>query len=419
MFAVATPPGVAERAIVRTSGPRAIAVAEELVGPVEPQRVTEARLRLAECDVPSEVYAFAGLRSHTGEDVIEYHVPGGALIAGLLTEQLKTLGLVEAAPGEFTARAFLNGKVSLDQAEAVQATIAAESDAELVAAERLRRGELGRLLEGPSDAIARLLAMAEAAIDFSAEPDVTPMPPDDALRDVAAVRSELTSLVEGSRRRSADVLPSVVLVGLPNAGKSTLFNALVGTKRVVASDTPGTTRDGISADVDLGGVRMHLVDLPGIATFDDALDQEAADLARQRAASADVVVLVRDATQPASLDVRHDLVIQTKADLLDDPTREAVSAATGAGIDVLRQRLRDAAIRSPGARVSLNERHQTCVARAIEALDEATQALADELGDEVVALALRDALDAVGEVTGVVTPDDVLGRIFSGFCVGK
>ncbi len=203
--ALATPEGAAKRAIIRTSGPRAFEAAESLgVAALNHGEAVATRVRLVDVEVPADVYAFRGPRSHTGEDVVEYHVPGGPLVSRLLLEAVRAVGLREARPGEFTARAFLNGKISLDRAEAVQATIAAASDVELAAADRLRRGELGRRLEGPTEQVAALLAMAEAAIDFAAEPDVTAMPEAAALRQIEAVRAELAHLLDQSTRRLSE-----------------------------------------------------------------------------------------------------------------------------------------------------------------------------------------------------------------------
>jgi len=387
--------------------------------------------------VPAEVYAFRGPASHTGEDVAEYHVPGGPLVSRLLLEALRERGLRDARPGEFTARAFVNGKLSLDRAEAVQLAIGAETDAELSAARRLRSGELADALAGPTEELVRLLALSEAAIDFAGEEDVVPLPPDEARRSLTALRSSLDALVATRHRRASGELPTVALVGRPNAGKSTLFNALVGDARVVASPMPGTTRDAIAAEVVIGDVRTRLVDLPGIGTFDDTLDASASDRAAALARGADVVVLVADPLDAAPApDVDAALVVRTKSDLRDVsggacPTGSAgppagqappltfdVSAISGTGMSDLRRELATlVATTSTAPAFAMTDRHVACVRRAI---GEVEAALAEVGGaEELVAERLRAALDALGEVTGVVTPDDVLGRIFAGFCIGK
>ncbi len=414
--AVATPPGVAVRAIVRTSGPMAIAVAEEVAGhSLRIRCATAVALPLAGATISAEVYVFAAPSSHTAENVVEYHLTGGPLVSRLLIERLHALGLHDAQPGEFTARAFLNGKISLDRAEAVQLAIAADNDADLQAAHRLRQGALADVLAGPTGQTSHLLAMAEAAIDFASEPDVTPLPHEVARRELASLHASLLVLVADQQRVTADAVPTVALVGRPNAGKSTLFNALLKRTRTVASEQAGTTRDAVAADVTINGIKMRLLDLPGIGTFSNAVDAAASDRAATLSESADVRVLVVD---PADTNRQAaDLVVTTKSDITQAGEFQ-VSAVTGDGMSTLEQRLATLAGRtSIGSALRLNARHAGLIRQAADHVADALAAV--DAGDELVAFSLREALDALGEVVGVVTPDDVLGKIFSGFCVGK
>ncbi len=417
--AITTPPGPAARAVVRTSGPAAFELAERLgVDDAPARRATVATLRLPVGPVPAEIYAFAAPASHTGEDVIEYHLPGSTLMS-LVLDALLAAGAERAGPGAFTSRAFANDKVDLAAAEAMQMAVAAEGEAELAATQRLRAGGLVQALAEPIDRITSLLASCEAAIDFAGEADVTDF-------DVAAFRSGIVEIVNTintlqkvESRRSNESLPTIVLVGRPNAGKSTLVNALLDRPRMIASAEAGTTRDAVPVLLNLDGVTVQLVDLPGLSAAPrDALDAAAQQRAEAAARSADVVALVVDATdETPPPDVRHDLVVRTKADLLA-VAGDAVSAVARTNLDSLRRRLREVVQRSTtGARLALNDRHRDGLARAVAALDQADASIED--GEELAAVALRDAVDALCQLTDRVPPEEVLAKVFATFCVGK
>ena len=431
-FATAVVPAV--RIVLRTSGPAAIAIAAEACNAV-PASAAAVTLSFADLSCPAWVYVFRGPRSYTGDDTVEYHIPGSPVLARMLYDELLSRGCRPAEPGEFTARAFFNGKLDLTEAEGVAATIAALNAAELAAARQLLAGELARRLRPVTDALADTLALVEVGIDFAEEE--VPFLAADAVRErLAGVDAALAELVaDADRIEPLSHEPRVVLAGRPNAGKSSLLNALAGQARAVVSPVAGTTRDVISATVELPRGRVVVIDAAGVEpSFSDGPEGRAVDgedarpsgpslngqmqgRAADAIASADVLVLVVDATD-ARLDVPlprpADLRVVNKVDLTGGV---GVSATTGTGLNDLRQSLDAIAFGRPAAgRLALNRRHLSAMADARAAVARAA-AQADVA--ELAAAELWAALDAVGSVVGSVTPDDVLGRIFAGFCIGK
>jgi tRNA modification GTPase len=423
----------AARVIVRMSGSEAPEIARQLL--TEPQELPapstaqHRRLRFRrDISISAWIYRFASPRSATGEDVIEIHLPGSALLSRLVLDDLVALGARPADPGEFTARAFFNGRIGLSQAEGIAATIGAHTQAELDAARRLMSGELTRRLAPITDRITQTLALIEVGIDFTDE-DVSFLPRNEILARVNDADAQLGRLLRDSHRfeRLAHE-PQVVLVGRPNAGKSTLLNVLAGHDRAVVSPVAGTTRDVISAQVPLrrGLIRIH--DAAGLAdenSSSDPIEQQMQAAARRAMESADVLVLLHDSQDPRPPLVpsrEPDVTIATKIDLgssSEDRCDLSISAVTGAGISELIDRLDRLAFgaSTPSTTLALNARHVRAIHEARDALKRAAGAI--ESGAELIALELREALDALGSILGQVTPDDVLARVFSAFCIGK
>jgi tRNA modification GTPase len=419
------------RAILRVTG-RGTLDATRAVGldRVEHGKVTTFPLLIGVrggVTVRASAYPFLAPRSLTGQDLIELHLPASPFIVKRTLEALMRAGARQAEPGEFTARAYLNGKLNLSQAEGVAATIAASSRRELDAARQLLAGELATRLAPAMDRLADTLALVEVGIDFADE-DVTFLPRAEVAKRVEQSVGELTRLVsESPRLERLSLTPRVVLAGLPNAGKSTLMNALARKHRAVVSDVAGTTRDALSADIVLARGTVTLVDVAGLddSADGDEIAIQMRDAARREIARADLLIRVIDigSTQtPVVLPRAPDLTVLTKADLADAFPREAiaVSAFTGAGLESLRHTIDALAFgreSSASTSLALNARHVAHIEQAIEALRAAQRAL--HAGDEIVAHLLRDALDQLGQVLGSVSADDVLGRIFSRFCIGK
>jgi tRNA modification GTPase len=438
--AVSSAVGVGARMIVRVSGGAAHGLARQLapVGRIAPGAALSCRIWPG---VMGWVYWFTGPRSYTGEDLVEFHVPGSPVLGRMLLEEIVRRGARQAEPGEFTARAYFNGRMDLTQAEGVAATIAAQSERELRAARQLLAGELARRLTPVMDDVAQALALVEVGIDFSDE-DVTFLSAAEVRARCAAAIGVLEGiLAESARFDRLSHEPRIVLVGRPNAGKSTLLNALAGRQRAVVSNMAGTTRDAIWAEARLARGMVRVVDVAGVeevgsgqwavGSAGESIARQMWEQAMRAVGEADLVVMV---VEPAAADGEVklpravDLVVMTKVDLIEDKGRQEClphlkrlegSAVTGAGMDELRGRLDELAFgaTASGSGLALNARHVRAIGEARDALSRAVESV--EGGAEVVAMELREGLEALGAVLGRMSPDDLLGRIFSRFCIGK
>ena len=417
----------AARVIVRLSGP----LAAQLVRPLASDFDLLAScahfdtLKLDDLTFRARIYTFRAPHSYTGDDLIELHLPGNLLLARLLIEHFIAAGARQAEPGEFTARAFFNRRLDLAAAEGVSMAVSARQEGELRAARQLLSGELARRLQPHLDLLAATLALVETGIDFS-DQDVTFIKSDELRQRAVQVSADLEQLVAGAAQiERLGTRVRFVLMGSPNAGKSTLLNALADHERAIVSPVAGTTRDALSAEVTLRRGTVEVIDVAGLEpTHDDAIARQMQHHAGRAIEEAEFVIHVIDGAVPnvaAVLPRDADLTVVTKADLGTSLPRQAghlISARRGDGIDALRDAMDAAAFGDdlPAARVALNARHRDAIARTLTHL--AAAAESSETA-ELAAHDLRAALDALGEVIGQVSPDDVLGRVFATFCIGK
>ena len=425
--AIASPVGVCAKIVLRVSGAGSGAVVANLLSPAGPlptRGVVRARICVDGLTFPATLLLFEHGKSYTGEESAELHVPGNPLLARLTLEQLFAAGAKPAEPGEFTARAFFNGRLDLTEAEGVAATISATSGRELDAARRLGAGELTRRLRPIIDTLTQTLALVEAGIDFSEE-EIRFITPEQVRQNASATQEQLRRLLSASAsfERLAHE-PLIVLCGRANAGKSSLLNALARRQRAVVSPVAGTTRDLLSAEVKLARGMVRLIDTAGLETETAAqgpIARQMREMAMQGIEQADLVILIHDggdADLPVALPRPPDLVVMTKCDIHKSVGAVAVSAVTGEGMDDLRQLLDQLAFGSAGdATLALNARHVRQIGQALSDLEELTSG--DLRQEELMAEHLRAASDALGEITGLVSTDDLLDRIFSSFCIGK
>lgn len=438
--AVATPPGRGGIGVLRVSGSATHAIAEALFGRLPPPRVaTFARFRAADGAPIDEGLAlyFPAPRSYTGEDVLELHGHGGPVVLDMLLQRVLALGARAARPGEFTERAFLNGKLDLAQAEAVADLIDAGSRTAARAALRSLDGEFSRRVQALTEQLIQLRLHVEAAIDFPEE-EIDFLADEKIGTGIAALENSLeqllTSAQQGQLLHDGMV---VVLAGRPNVGKSSLLNALSATDAAIVSDIPGTTRDVLRAAIQLDGMPLHVVDTAGLRAARDAIEAEGVRRAQREMARADRILLVVDDTQPSAESdaelmqllppnlpctrVRNKIDLSGRAPGTQEKhgaTEIALSVKTGAGLELLRQHLKACVGFQPvGAGAFMARRRHLDALRRAQAHIAAGHRRAR--AGELLAEELRLASQALSEITGAFTPDDLLGRIFASFCIGK
>lgn len=428
IFALASAPGRAGVAVLRLSGPATEAAIRALAGSLPaPRRAARRTLTDPATGQPIDdglVLWFPQPASFTGEDVAELHLHGGRAVLEAASVALRALGLCDAEAGEFSKRAFLNGKLDLTEAEAIADLVEAETAAQHRQALRQMQGELGRRYESWRSQLLDLAAATEAEIDFPDED----LPPDQAglQRPAArALRDEIAAHLADARRgeRLRDGIEIAVL-GAPNAGKSSLINALAMRDVAIVSGTPGTTRDAIEVRMDLGGWPVQLVDTAGLRAATDEIEAEGIRRARARAAQADLKLVLFAAGQPddpdslALLDP-DTLAVATKTDLAPAPAgRLGISVATGEGVQqllaVLEHRVAGL-LDVSGALPPTRARHRDALAQTVASLDRALVADLPELAAEDLRMAQR----SLGRITGRIDVEDMLDRLFAGFCIGK
>ena len=461
--AISTPAGRGGIGIVRLSGPEAVEMAEQLVRLRAP--LEHARARLADVLDPevSEtdgridealVTWFAAPNSYTSEDLVEIAAHGSPVVLNLLLRQALALGARLAEPGEFTQRAFLSGRLDLTQAEAVRDLIEAQTLTQARLAASQMGGALSRRVMPAKHALLELIALLEAGIDF-AEDDLAVAPESEITRRIGEIRPPLKALeATFSHGRVLHDGLTLAIVGRPNAGKSSVFNALVERDRAIVTAIPGTTRDTVSERIALGGIPLELVDTAGLREAADEAERLGIVRSREALADAAIVLIVIDATEVGptgrlhpeerslieAMEGRAALIAFNKRDLVSqefDTSQQdvsqrdllehvdlpvlATSAVTGLGIAELREAIlalaTGGAAAEPGMLTSL--RHHRSITQAIEGLEAAARAVANSIPHEMVLLDLYRTLWALDSLTGQTTPDDVLNLIFSAFCIGK
>ena len=442
--ALATPTGTSALAVLRISGPDTSRLAQELGGAAPPPRQAgradyRDRAGLLVDDVL--VTFFRGPASYTGEDVLEISCHGNPFIAQRILEDLLARGCRAAQPGEFTQRAFLNGRMDLSQAEAVMDLIHARSERALTAANQQLRGALGRYLGELTEGLLAVLARIEAYIDFPEE--------DLPAEDQKQIQTDLQRLITNTKRLLAtshygEVLRDgmkTVILGLPNSGKSLLLNRLIGKDRALVSAEPGTTRDYLEERIIIGPHSLRLIDTAGINPQPAPLEKLGMEKTMERVQEADLILLVIDSAQPAPqfpeslisyLAQARTLVVSNKSDLPPHGDLAEtyagyelarVSALTGDGLEQLQAaivRRAEALSVTLGAEIiAINARHADALGRAQTCLESSVEKLQNHEASELVASELRGALDAFGEISGKIDNERMLDRLFAAFCIGK
>ena len=441
--AIATPAGRGGIAVVRVSGPLASSIAVKIAGDLpKPRSAVLRTFRDERGDVLDSglVLYFPAPASFTGEDVLELHGHGGTVVADMLLSRVLALGARLAQPGEFSRRAFLNDKLDLAQAEAVADLIDSSTTQAARAALRSLQGEFSAAIHSLTDLVTQTRMFVEAAIDFPEEE--IDFLSDARLSDRLSSAQLLCSQISAQARQGALLRDgmTIVIAGRPNAGKSSLLNSLAGHEAAIVTNIPGTTRDVLRERINLDGMPLHIADTAGLRDEADVVEAEGIRRARQEMTRADRILYVIDATRnvddasilqetaqlPSNIPVtwvfnKVDLTALAPRREQANPPRVFVSAATGAGVDILREHLKECAgfQHAETGTISARRRHLDALVRTQSHLQEAMRQLTEHRAGELMAEELRQAQQCLGEITGNVSSDDLLGKIFSSFCIGK
>ena len=454
--AVSTPIGEGGIGVVRLSGPAAVEVVDRLfrsLRPVSLKDVPSHTMHPGRIVHPATgatvdeviVSVMRAPRSYTREDVVEINAHGSPVLLREILDLAVRQGARIAAPGEFTRRAFLNGRIDLSKAEAVMEVIQAKTEASSRAAMERLEGALGREIHHLREQLRNLLAVVEAAIDFPEE-DLEIFPRDEAAKQVDEISNRVRRMIgsyeEGRILRDG---LATVIVGRPNVGKSSLLNCLLRQDRAIVSPVPGTTRDLLEEYLNIKGVPLRIVDTAGLRTTEDPVEQEGLKRAQTAISRADLLLVVIEAPaglmeEESRLIAKHEsdkriVLVINKVDLAPEAgeaLREKMdgkipaisfSATRGQGLDLLREAIRSLALssgRAPRNDIIITEvRHKAALCATEEHLAEVLKAVKEGMPEEMIAVDLHGALDQLGEIIGVTTCEEILDRIFSTFCIGK
>lgn len=453
IVALSTPPGRGGIGVIRVSGPAALSILRRMTNPEladpEPNYLT---LRDVVDPFSREaldhalVCYFKAPRSFTGEDVVEFHCHGSPVLLRRIIDCILRLDARLANPGEFSLRAVMNGRLQLSEAEAIRDLIDAQTDSAAQQATRQLAGEISHRLQPAKEQLLKIIVRLESSLEF-VEDDLPNLEKHEIARALESLRADFQSLASTFARGQLlrDGL-TVALVGRPNAGKSSLFNRLLGIERAIVTPIPGTTRDTISEPIGLDGVPVTLVDTAGMRVTTEQIESIGVDRTRRAAADADLLIIVIDGSQPTNEEDeavleqaagKTQVIALNKSDLPTFSNESAnnrlrfngspkptvsVSAATEEGLSDLRAAILKPFVNGNGPGEGLmitNARHHDLLLRAMSSIASSEELIRNEASEEIVLIGLHNALRFIGELTGETTTEDMLGQIFSTFCIGK
>jgi len=443
--AIATPFGQGAVSLIRVSGGSTAEIVEKLFQSVavpQPRMATLGRIVSASGETVDQVLLtiFPNPASYTGEDLAEIACHGGVLVTQKVLEAVLSAGARAAEPGEFTQRAFLNGKMDLTQAESVMDLIEARTDLALRAANQQLEGHLGDRIRSIRQELLGVLAHIEAFIDFPDE-DIDPDSTEaisNRLRGIVEAEAQLIATSEQGRILREGV--ATVIYGAPNVGKSSLLNVLLGFERAIVSEVAGTTRDTIEESINLKGIPLRLIDTAGVRDSEDEIERQGIGRTEQQLSNADLILEIVDTNKPiieqgidrsVMLEGKHHLRIFNKSDLPRDPSWTDEELAGGIAIscterdeieslaDAIYKKLTSGDLDWSANLTAINTRHRNCLTRSKSLAEKSLEAIAAAQSAEFIALDVRESLDAIGEVIGKADTEELLGEIFSSFCIGK
>jgi len=451
--AIATPHGEGGISVLRISGPESLHIASKILEIKEKIMSVKSRTVIHTWVTDNKrfidevlVTLFRAPHSYTGEDIVEISCHGSPYTAGLILDLLIKNGAAPAEPGEFTKRAFLNGKLDLAQAEAVADFISAKTEASRRVAAMHLKGHLSKTLKKMREDLLQACSLIEIELDF-AEEDIEFVSENEVLNLLKNIKSRLEDLIKSfDRGRICREGISMVITGLPNVGKSSILNGLAKRERAIVTETPGTTRDTIEEVLDIEGIKVRITDTAGIRETSDQIEKEGVRRAKEAALDADLILLVLDNSRKIEkeeknlikwvVDTERDIIciinkndlpdkasIKDIRELLKDRDIIRISALTTEGINKLIDRITGHVLKKGlpdgDELIITRSRHRDAVAQAIMHLNKAEESLIKKMSQEFIALDMRGAADALGSITGEISSDDILNRIFSDFCIGK